>query len=158
MVKQDENIVEELENSFQKLKSELRFKCSLEELDKSFSITDNILSQGYVAEDLFLQISRRISDYYNGWANYLHSFILPNPHNMINVSESKVFSEEDRKEILKFISSLMVYVSWSTRNMFGTSEKDKAKYIEQSFEFWDKTFKDKMIYFMDKLLEGWKKN
>lgn len=158
MEKQKKEILEELKEKYEDLKKDYNIKSDLGEVNKCFSIIHVILSQGFVSEDLLSQIGNRISDFFMNWSNYLHSLVLPNPHNMINVNENKFLSEDDRKEILKLISKSMVYASRNTLLGLKRSAEEDAKYLDDSVNFWKNEFSSKAGFLAEKIFEGWKKN
>ena len=152
------SLEDELKEKYEMLRKDYKIKAELEEVNKCFSIVHVILSQGFVSEDLLSQISNRISDFFMNWSNYLHSLVLPNPHNMINVNENKFLSEEDRKEILKLISKTMVYASTNTLLGLKRSPKEDAQFLDDSVKFWNNDFSHKAILLSAKIVDGWKKS
>ena len=158
MEKQKKEILEELKEKYEMLRKDYKIKAELEEVNKCFSIVHVILSQGFVSEDLLSQMNNRVSDFFMNWSNYLHSLVLPNPHNMINVNENKFLNEEDRKEILKLISKTMVYASKNTLLGLKRSAKEDAQFLDDSVKFWNHDFSSKAILIAEKISEGWKKS
>ncbi|MFH1608131.1 MAG: hypothetical protein ABIA78_03280 [archaeon] len=150
-------LLKELEKKFEKMKNELGFKASLDELERIFYIKDDILKDGYVSEALSRQICHRIVDTYGSWANYLHSIIMPNPQNILNMSEAKIFSQEEKKEVTELMKNAMQI---SSNNSLIGLNKDKvaeAKFIDYAVEFWDSEFGPKLIKIMKKIKEEWEK-
>jgi len=149
-------ILEELEEKFKIMKKELGLKASLEELDEVFFIRDSILMARFVSEKLSRQICSRIIETYMSWTNYLHSLVMPNPGHMLNMNESKMFNDEEKKAILKLISQAMELTS--RNNLIGLTKdrKEEAKFIDNSLNFWIKSFKPEMIKIITKINENWK--
>jgi len=150
-------VLKELDEKFSEIQKEIGFESSLNDIDEIFFIRDYILDQGYVSESLSRQIAGRMAETFMGWNNYLHTLIMPNPHNMINVNESKTFNEAERKEMGKIMTDAMRWVSTST--LAGVN-KDKAlekEFIDGSIKFWKEKFGPELIKIMGKIREEWKK-
>jgi len=152
-----QKLLKELEESFKKIKSELKFSPTLEDIDKIFSIKDAVLKEGFVSERFSRQLCYRIVENYMGWNDYLHSLIMPNPQNILNMSESKIFSQEEKKDIVESMKKLMTI---SSKNSFiGLTKDQKAEkeFIEYAVEFWENEFKDKITKIMSKVNKEWEK-
>ena len=154
----NQEILGELEEKFKLLKKELGFKASLDELDEAFFVRDAVLSARFVSEKLSRQLGSRIIETYMVWTNYLHSLIMPNPGHMLNMNESKMFSEEEKRALLKVISQVMELTS--RNNLIGLTKdkKEEAKFIDGALNFWAKSFKPEMIKTVKKINENWGKN
>ncbi len=151
-------ILEELEEKFKIMKKELGFKTSLDELDEAFFIRDALLGARFVSEKLSRQVCSRIIDTYMVWTNYLHSLIMPNPGHMLNMNESKMFNEEEKRALLVLISKSMELTS--RNNLIGLTKdrKEEAKFIDGALNFWIKSFKPEMIRVITKINNNWKSN
>jgi len=156
-MKDKETLLKELREKFEIMKKELGFKASFKELDEIFFIEDFILNAGFVSESLSRQMCARIVDAYMNWNNYLHSFIVPNPSNLLNLSESKMLNEEEKKEIGNLLSKSMALASANTLIGLTKNKKNEAEFIDQAAEFWKKTFCPKLIRLMEKVNAGWNK-
>jgi hypothetical protein len=148
-------LIKELEKEFQKMKKDLNFKSTFEELNRIFFISDSVLKDGFVSENLSRQVSYRIVETFMGWNDYLHSIIMPNPQNILNMSESKIFNQEEKKEIIELMKKNMEI---SSRNSIIGLTKDKkaeAVFIDKAVKFWNEEFKPKMIKIMKKVNKEW---
>jgi len=153
----NQELLKELETEFTKLKKELKFKSSLEDIDKIFFIKDLILEKGYVSTKLSRQICSRIVDGFSIWNGYLHSLIMPNPQNMLNINECKMLNEDEKKEISNLLSKVVSLTSTNTLVGLTKKKSDEAKFIDDSVKFWKNTFSPELIKLMKKINEGWKK-
>ncbi len=153
----NQELLKELETEFIKLKKELKFKSSFEDIDKIFFIKDLILDKGYVSPNLSRQICSRIVDGFSIWNGYLHSLIMPNPQNMLNINECKMLDENEKKEISDLLSKVVSLTSTNTLVGLTKNKSDEAKFIDDSVKFWKKTFNPELIKLMKKINEGWKK-
>lgn len=149
-------ILEELKEKFEEIKMELGFKASLEELNNVFFIQDAVLSAGFVSEKLSRQICGRIVETYSAWNNYLHSLIMPNPGHIINMNESKMFNEEERKNIMNLMASALALTSRNTVIGLTKNKKQEAEFIDNALKFWKKNFSSELIKITEKINEGWK--
>ncbi len=152
----NKEILDELEEKFKIMKKELGFKASLDELDEAFFIRDALLAAHFASEKLSRQICSRIIETYMVWTNYLHSLIMPNPGHMLNMNESKMFNEEEKRALLRLISQTMELTS--RNNLIGLTKdkKEEAKFIDSALNFWVKSFKPEMIKVVTKINENWK--
>lgn len=152
-----EKLKKEFEERFEGLKKDLGFSSTLEELDDAFSINDAIMKDGFLSERLSRQICYRIVENFMGWNDYLHSLIMPNPQNILNMSESKVFSSDEKKMITDLMKKAMQV---SSKNSIAGLTKDKvleANFIDSSLKVWEEDFKVKLIEIMKKINKEWSK-
>jgi len=148
-------ILKELDEKFAEVQKDLGFKVSLDELDSVFFIKDSVLDSGFVSEAFSRQLSHRIMDTYNSWMSYLHNIVMPNPHNLVSANEAKMFNEDDKKEMLKLMGSLMKF---SAANSHVGLTRDKAaegKFIDNAYTFWDSEFQPAMSRLIEKTKNGW---
>lgn len=150
-------ILKELDEKFSKIQKELGFKVSLDELDEIFFIRDEILRDRFVSDQLSRQIAHRITNTYQNWTGYLHSIIMPNPHNLMNANEAKMFSEDERKELLQFMSKIMALISVNTLVGMNNDRVMEAKFFDDSVKFWKDEFQPVMIKYMEKVKSEWHK-
>lgn len=150
-----EKLLKELGKKFQEMKEELGFKAKFEDLNRIFFINDSVLKDGFVSENLSRQICYRIVETFMGWNDYLHSIIMPNPQNILNMSESKIFNQEEKTEIVELMKKNMEI---SSKNSLIGLIKDKdaeTVFIDNAVKFWDEEFKPKMIKIMAKVNKEW---
>src|SRR3989344_100119 len=153
-----EQVLRELHDGFAALKKELGFKAGFEELDRVFFLEDAALHAGFVSRTaLSRQICARIADAYMSWNNYLHGLIIPNPHYMIQVNESKMLSDEDKKTMGKMISEGMRFVSGNMLNGLMKDKKAEAAFIDGALALWDESYCSQLAIFLSKIYSGWKK-
>ena len=150
-------MLKELESEFQKMKKELGFKATLDELDSAFFIKDAILGEGFVSNYLSRQICSRIANTYMNWNNYLHGLVFTNPGNMMLMTESRMFNDAEKKRISALISETMGLVSKNTLVGITKDKKEEAEFIDNAWEFWNKTFRREIENVMKKVHDGWMK-
>jgi len=155
MIKQE--ILNDFEKNFKKLKKELNLKTNTEELDRIFYIKDYVLQEGFASDNLPRQIGYRIVEIFMRWNEYLHGLIMPNPQNIINISESKILSLEDKKEITELIKKGMEIASKNTIIGLKRDSKAEAKFIDDSVNLWESEFKPKLLKIVLKINEEWGK-
>ena len=149
-------LLAELDEEFNKLKQELKFKVSLNELDEIFFVKDFVQHEGFVSVQLSRQICKRITDTYNSWIGYIHGIVMPIPNSLISMTEHQLFSEEERNDLLKVMNGLTHLTS--TNPLIGL-KKDKlaeGKFIDNAVTFWNSDFKPKMITVLEKVNSNWK--
>lgn len=152
------DILKELEKSFEETKKELGFKPTFEDFEREFSLSDSVLSNGFVSENFSRQLTSRIAEFFRDWHGYLNNLLLPNPSYYAGQTESKLFnSEEDRKKIWDLITISMKFSSMHSLVVLNNDKKAQAEFVDLSYESWVNVFKPGLIYIMDKVNEGWKK-
>lgn len=149
-------LLKELKENFEKMKSELGFESSFEDVDRIFFIQDHILSEGFVSKTLERQICSRITDLYMAWNNYLHSLIMPNPQNMLNMGESNIFDADEKREITELMKKAMELSSRNSLIGLTRDAKEIGKFVDDAVNFWDDIFSVKMRDIMKKINKEWK--
>jgi len=152
-----EKILNEIEKKFKEIKEELKFNSTFEEIDKIFFIRDLILKDGFVSETFSRQMCYRIIETFMSWNEYLHSIIMPNPQNILNISESKIFNQEEKKEITELIKRIMEINSRNTLIGLTKDKKAEGKLIDDSVKFWKEKFAPEIIKVIKKVNEEWGK-
>ncbi len=150
------DLIEQTKHQFKKIKEELGFKSTFEQLNEVFFIQDAILDTGFVSDRFSRQLSARIVDTIMNWNNYLHSLLVPNPQSMINIHESKIFTTDERKKIIELITKAMTVVSQNTLNGLTKNKKLEADFIDNSYQFWNQEFKPELEKIITKVNENWK--
>ena len=151
-----QSVTKELEEKFQSIKKGLGFKSDLEEIDKIFFIRDLVLEKGFVSKDFSNQLRMRIFDVFVFWDNYLHNLIMPNPQNLFNMHEAKVFDESEKKDIIKIMSRVAHLVARNTFLRFSRNNKEESRLIDDSVRFWKETYFPFYIKIAKKIEGHWK--
>jgi hypothetical protein len=152
-----EKLLKEFEEKFNKIKKELKFKTSLEELDDAFFVKDSVLKDGFISENISRQICYKIMETFVGWNDYLHSLIMPNPQNILNMSESKIFDHDERKEITELMKQAMEINSKNAVLGLKKNHEETGRFIDSSYDSWENKFKPKLIVMMEKINKEWGK-
>lgn len=153
----NKELLSEFKEKFEILKHELGFKSSLEELDEIFFIKNNVLKERFVSDSLSRQICSRIVELYMGWTNYLHSLVMPNPQNILNISEAKLFDQEEKKEMNQIMQKAMEMSSRSSVIGLAGDKAEEAKFIDDSVKLWESEFKPTLLKILRKVREEWEK-
>ena len=151
-----ENNLKLLESEFSKLQKELNLKVTLNELDEIFFIRDYILQSRFVSTNLSRMVCGRIRDTFNLWIGQLHSWIMPNPSSMIAASESKIFEDDEKEEIIHIMKEYMAFVSQNVVIGLTKAKKREAEYISSSIEVWKDNLAS-IVKFTKKVEAYWKK-
>jgi len=152
---EQKELIKELEKKFEQIKKELNFNSTFEDLDKIFSIKDGIVKDEFVSENFSRQVCYRIVETYMGWNEYLHSIIMPNPQNILNMSESKIFGQEEKKEIVELMKKIMEINSQNSLIGLTKDKEAEAKFIDNAVKFWETGFKPQMVKIMKKINKEW---
>lgn len=146
-------LLDELEQEFEKLKQQEGFESTLDELDRVFYIRDYILALKYVSLNLERQLAWRIVETYNNWLNYLHSIIMPPPHNMVANAESQQISEEEKQNIMQLMNKVLAHTSTSPINTL--KKESQGKFIDNSLKLWNEV-QPELLNIMQKINKYWK--
>jgi hypothetical protein len=150
-----EDFTKQIKEKFEEAKKELGFKSNFKDIDEIFFITDHIFSEGFVSNNFSRQMCSRIRDTLNVWINYLHSLIMPNPQYLINITEARLFDEDERKEIQKLIKGALALSSANTLAGLTKDKKTEAEFIDGSVKYWNEKFKPGITKVMKKVNKGW---
>jgi len=146
--------MEEFEQAFNKLRTEMGFTPTLEALDEIFFLTDHIQQLGFVSNQLSRTVCSRIVDTYNNWIGAFHDWVMPNQSSMISMEQSNTFSEEEKKELINLIKKFMAFL---TRNIVIGITKDKdaeRQFINDAVTIWNDNL-PAMTKFSKKLQAHW---
>ena len=148
-------LLKEFETAFEKLKSELKFKSSLEDFDRIFFFRDFISREKFVSTSLSRALSGRIVELYMSWNGYLHGLVLPNPAYMPSVTENQMFSDEEKDNMLTLMKKIMALSS--THSVVGVTKDKKleAQYFDDAVHFWDKTLQPELAKILKKVNAQW---
>lgn len=150
-------LIDDFEERFKKVKQELKFKATLEEIERIFYLKDLILKEDFVSENLSRQICYRITEFYLSWSEYLHSLIMPNPQNLLNLSESKIFNAEEKRDIMEVMKKIMELNSRNILISLTHDRAEEAKFIDDSVSSWKNEVGPKIISFIKKINSEWAK-
>lgn len=149
-------LLKEIETEFDKLKKEVGFKTTLDELDKLFLIKDYLLNFGFVPVEFSYQIRARVSSFYSSWSSYLQGILFPNQGSLLAMSEAKMFTDEEKKEISKMVSKLMAVVSLNNLLNVSRDKKIEKEFFERSIKTWTSIHKN-LQEIMKKISDNWDK-
>ena len=145
-----------LDEKFAKLKKDFGLKVNLDEMDRSFFVRDFVLKEGYVSESFSRQLCRIMAETLMNWNEYLHSLIMPNPQNLLNMGESKIFGKDEKEEIMDLMKKIMELGSRNSLIMLGESKQEEAKFMDDAIVFWKDEFRPKIIKIVKKINKEWK--
>ncbi len=148
-------LLKELDIEFEKIKKELNIKVELDQVDKIFCVKDCVMHYGYVSTNLPSMICSRIIDTFNLWINYLHSLVIPNPSSMINTTESQLFDENERNELIKIMNKILAHTTQNSINILTGNKEKEGEFIDNSVALWEETSK-KLLKTSKKINDYWK--
>ena len=153
----NEETYEELGKAFSKIKDELKFNASFDELEEVFFLKDDALSTGFISDRYDRQICARIVNTYFSWYNHLHSILMPNPSSIVNMTENQAFSDDEKNDLNVLMNKMMTYVS--KNNIIGVTKDRQAQgpFIDEGIRFWNEEIKGKLEFVMRRIQDNWKK-
>jgi len=149
-----EQLFQHFQVEFAALKKELKFKATLEELDSIFFLKDYVFEKKYVSSQLSRTICSRIVELFMRWYGYLHNLIIPMPNSMVSMTESEMFGDEEKQDIMKIMRKLMVTASQNSLIGLTKDKKQEAKFIDDAVSRWNE-IKPKLQDIIIKVNKGW---
>jgi hypothetical protein len=150
-------LIKEVEKEFNKVKNELGFEATLEELEDAFKIYDGVISSEFVSTNFSRQLCSRILDNYMGWHNYLNGILIPNSGFLASQTEANLFNnQEDREMVWKMIKKTMEYST--THSLIGLTKNKKleAQFIDDTLKYWKDVFSPNLKIILLRANEAWK--
>ncbi len=154
MANEQKALLDRFEESFLSLKQDLGFNADLDKLDDFFYLRDYVLQLRYVSLNLSRLICSRIKDVFSSWVSLLHGWVMPNPSSMISMEESKIFNDDEKKEMIDIIQLFMAHISKNTILSISPDEKAEAEFIDESIMLWEKN-REKIKKFVEKIRHHW---
>lgn len=119
-----------------------------EELHKEFQLID--VEEEFILKEVVKKIGKRVKVFIN---NILPP-IRPRASSLHSITESNIFSEEEKASIYKLYKRLN-YIYHRAALTLLKEDKEKAKFIKETWENWG-DLKEEMSWFMEKVVDGWK--
>ncbi|HLC47241.1 MAG TPA: hypothetical protein VJI75_05955 [Candidatus Nanoarchaeia archaeon] len=153
--KAQEELLEKLELSLEKMRKELGVVPTVDQLDEVFYLRDYAVKEGIMSIRLSRWACGRIVDTYTYWASYLHSLIMPNPGSLFSLTESQTFNEEEKENMGRMISTIMSMVSANILAGLTKDRKAEGKFINSAYDYWVNTFNPNMRVIISKANNMW---
>lgn len=154
-MKMNTEIIPTFEKQFEALKTKHNIPITLDQLDAYFQIRDMIAQQEFINTNIPRTIARRMVDLLMSWMHYLHSLLIPNPQSLVNMTESQMFTEEEKEQINSLIKKVM---QWNSKNAHLAVQNDQAKdmaFIVELNTFWEKELIPQMHTLTQKINKSW---
>lgn len=135
----NQDIIHKFEKRFEEMKKELGLKVSLHDIDDIFFVRDLITNEKSIPFALSRSISHRICDTFMSWVGYLQGLLVPNPGSLVQCTESQIFNDEEKQQIIILVNTIMAHVSKNTIIGLTKDKKEEAAFIERSVDFWKKS-------------------
>lgn len=150
-----DKLLQKLEQDFEVARRQVKLKASIADISRIFPLKDVILKEAHVPTDLINAISRKTIEILHNWAGYIHGLIVPNPQNILSISEAQFFSDDEKKDFYGLLNKIMELSSRNSLAMLKNSDVDNAKVIDDSIEFWEKELSPKLQQVMSKVNKEW---
>lgn len=152
-----EELISELKSRFEKEKKSEGFKTTYDELERVFFIEDFVLKEGFVSDRVMRQISSRMVEKINNWAGYIHGFMMPNPGDLVGMTDAKLLTEEEKKELWEVFKDSIALSAKNSIIGLSHDKRMEAEFIDESMNFWDGSIKPKLLAIMKKVNSEWSK-
>lgn len=150
-----DKLIQRFETDFEQMKQDLKLESTLDELDSVFFLNDFVLKNGFVSPKLSRMVCSRIAETFSSWSGYLHSIICPAPQNLINVTESQMFDEKEKNQIIGIINNFMAYISTNTLAGLSKDKDMEKRFIDGSLKLWNEIINERLIDILNKVNNGW---
>lgn|SRR3989338_4392281 len=150
-----EELMISFEKRFTQMKKELGFKVTLNDLDEIFFLRDVIAREGHVPFSLSRMLCHRMSDTLMNWAGYLQSLLVPNTGSILNCTESQMFDEKEKEEMMKLIDTILSFVSSNAVIGLSKNKREEAEFIDGSVKLWRKTLQPELLRLTKKIHTSW---
>tara|TARA_Y100000310_G_scaffold343342_1_gene450507 strand:- start:1382 stop:1843 length:462 start_codon:yes stop_codon:yes gene_type:complete len=139
----------EIKEEYEKLKKKYDFP--------EFKVMDNELELSSLDNSTFLlrKIRRRMNDKLVFFCRVLEGVLFPNAQSLVNIQESKFFSDEDKERISKFYKEMMVYERRALELDVKPNDKEEVVLIKELYKDWPRLTKE-VAEISSKMKEGWK--
>lgn len=128
-----------------------RYKLpGFDELDAEFEISAIEAESGLLRE-----VRKQISEKVGNISSLVEEVLQPDT-NLVNLYESRVFEDEDKKELFELYKRLMVVDRTLVELTIANDEKLDAEFIKSFAAEWKK-LKPGLLRFVRKLRESWEK-
>ncbi len=148
-------ILKEAEKRFNELKKKYKIKTTFNELDRIFYLKDRITEKNLLPEDILGFIRKSIAETYTALVNHFHGLLFP-AQNLILMTESEAFSEDEKNEIFKIAKKLMAAISKNNLLAITRNKLEEAKFIDECVSKWEKELKPEIEKILNKIYEKWK--
>ena len=148
-------LLNEFEHEFEKIKKELNFKATLQELDEIFFLKDFVLQTGFLSPRLSRMMCSRIKDTLSIWGQQLQAWLTPNPYSIISIGESQAFTDSEKEEMNKIMRKILSLTSDNMLVGLTKNKENEAKFIDDSLAFWKENLPH-LIRYTEKMNHYWK--
>ncbi len=148
-------MMQELDKEFKKAQQELGFKSTFEEIDRYFYIKDGIQKDGFVSDRFSRQLCHRMLDTYASWITSLHNLIMPNPQDLISLTECKKLTEEEKRQTSDLIGISMNLIRKNSIVGLSRDQESESKLIDEIVTTWRDKFEPQLLELNKKIQLAW---
>ncbi|MGE0792567.1 MAG: hypothetical protein AB7V77_00115 [Candidatus Woesearchaeota archaeon] len=105
-------------------------------------------------EDFIKNVIEKLSDKVHNYIKFFEDIIQPDS-TIVSMSESSIFENEERKEIVHILKKLIYYERLYLKININGTIQEKADYFNDYFQNWIE-LKTKIIPFVNKTIDLWK--
>ena len=145
----------DLEKEYDNLAKKYLNLPNYQNIDKEFEIELNIGEKVIPKKFTLRAIANTTSNYMHFFIDYLHNLIYPNPGSLIIMEESKIFTNEEKKEIESILKKILFLTRKNLEIVLLKSEKEDADFIAFAFKEW-KLIKRQILPLIQKAKDHWK--
>ncbi len=150
-----EELLKEFEEEFKKVRNELKFNATLEELDEVFSLKDFVLQTGFMSKIPSRMICSRLRDTLSIWIQQLQAWLAPNPYSMVSISESQIFTDSEKEDINRIMKKFLSLTSDNMLVALTKNKENEAKFIDGALAAWKENLPN-LIKYTEKMNNYWK--
>jgi hypothetical protein len=145
----------ELEAGYSRLKRKYPNLPSYQNLDKEFEIEAHIADKPVPENYILRAISNSIANYLFMFLDYLHNILYPNPSSLIVMEESRIYTDEEKKQIETILRRITYLTRRNIELTILKDEKKDSKFISDAYSDW-KSLKKQLSSLIGKAANHWK--
>jgi hypothetical protein len=128
---------------------------TLHEWDQEFDSLEFVSRQKVFSRSIVRFLRWHMMEVINGWAGYLHGFILPNPQNAAAMEEYNYLDDKEKQTIVEILNWIMYRNRGMNMLQLNENDDGSAAFVIETYREWlaHKAIVNKLL---EKNMNAWK--
>jgi hypothetical protein len=109
---------------------------TLAELESEFHISYYVNDVSDLPENVGFFIVAKMMEYTGSWISFLHNLVVGNSQSIIMMQETSFFSDEEKAEMTKVMTRLVLLTREQTLLNLDANEQSVAEFLKRIFTVW----------------------
>jgi urease accessory protein UreF len=109
---------------------------TLDAVDKEWDILEMLCRDRHTPRNALMYVRWHMMRAINGWASYLHEFILPNPHNAVSLEEYDYFDDKEKEDIVAVLYWIMYRNRCANALQLDEDDAKTATFVIEVWKEW----------------------